>query len=177
MFTLFTSWKRLPATSRNAVVRTRGSIGRGQALFTTFKFQMGNVAGLNHVQGLPVVEGTCATCHNAPNAGTFSLNETMNIGTEIFERQPDQPLYVLQNLQTGPTITTRDPGRALVTGRWADVGKFKVPSLRGLASRAPYFHNGSAETLEEVVDFYVRRFGIALRGLDVLDLAAFMRSL
>src|SRR5262249_39100272 len=49
-------------------------------------------------------------------------------------------------------------GRALVTGRCEDIGKFKVPTLRALAARAPYFHNGSAATLEDVVEFYDRRF-------------------
>ena len=49
------------------------------------------------------------------------------------------------------TVST-DPGRAMVTGKCADIGKFKVPSLRGLPARAPYFHNGSADTLMEVVN-------------------------
>jgi cytochrome c peroxidase len=51
-----------------------------------------------------------------------------------------------------------DIGRAMITGACADIGRFKVPSLRGLAGRAPYFHNGSAATLTDVVNFYVARF-------------------
>ena len=51
-------------------------------------------------------------------------------------------------------METTDPGRALVTGKFADVGKFKSPVLRGLAARAPYFHNGSAQSLLDVVNFY-----------------------
>ena len=51
-------------------------------------------------------------------------------------------------------MQTTDPGRALITGKWADIGKFKGPILRGLAARAPYFHNGFAATLDDVVDFY-----------------------
>ena len=50
-----------------------------------------------------------------------------------------------------------DPGRALITGKRADIGKPKGPILRGLAARAPYFHNGSAATLRDVVEFYERR--------------------
>jgi cytochrome c peroxidase len=49
-----------------------------------------------------------------------------------------------------------DPGRAEVTGALRDRGRFKTPSLRNVALRAPYFHNGSATTLEEVVSFYNR---------------------
>jgi cytochrome c peroxidase len=46
-----------------------------------------------------------------------------------------------------------------------------------LSSRAPYFHNGAAATLEEVVDFYERRFGIGLTVQERADLLAFLRAL
>ena len=66
---------------------------------------------------------------------------------------------ILPNLTTGQPILetlqrTTDPGRALVTGLCADLGGFKPPILRGLATRAPYFHNGAAESIEDVVNFY-----------------------
>jgi cytochrome c peroxidase len=41
---------------------------------------------------------------------------------------------------------TPDPGRALVTGKCGDIGAFKVPTLRGVAARPPFFHDGSAAT-------------------------------
>ena len=46
------------------------------------------------------------------------------------------------------------------TGKFADIGKVKVPILRGLSGRAPYFHNGSAMTLLDVVNFHDARFKI-----------------
>ncbi len=49
-----------------------------------------------------------------------------------------------------------DEGRFEVTGNPGDRGRFRTPSLRNVALRAPYFHNGRFETLEEVVDFYDR---------------------
>ncbi|MEZ5962352.1 MAG: cytochrome c peroxidase [Planctomycetota bacterium] len=49
-----------------------------------------------------------------------------------------------------------DRGRYAVTGAIRDDNTFKVPSLRNVGDRAPYFHNGSRRTLEEVVDFYAR---------------------
>ena len=52
----------------------------------------------------------------------------------------------------------------MITGRWTDIGKFKGPVLRALAARPPYFHNGSADTLEQVVDFYETRFHMGLTG-------------
>lgn len=47
-------------------------------------------------------------------------------------------------------------GRFLVSGNTLDVGAFRTPSLRNLALTAPYFHDGSAATLEDVVRFYVK---------------------
>ncbi len=74
-------------------------------------------------------------------------------------------------------MQTTDPGRALVSGRCGDIGKFKVPVLRGLAARPPYFHNGSAATLDDVVTFYNKRFHIGLTAWESADLVAFLRSL
>ena len=64
---------------------------------------------------------------------------------------------------------------ALITGLWKDVDKVKGPMLRGLAARAPYFHNGSAASLNDVLDFYEKRFNIGFaqeRG----DLIAFRNA-
>jgi cytochrome c peroxidase len=83
----------------------------------------------------------------------------------------------LRNLTTQQTIRTTDPGRAMITGKWSDIGKFKGPVLRGLAARAPYFHNGAARTLEEAIEFYDTRFGIGLTPQEKADLAAFLRAL
>jgi cytochrome c peroxidase len=66
---------------------------------------------------------------------------------------------------------------ALVTGKWADIGKIKIPILRGLTARAPYFHNGSAQTLLDIVDFYEFRFALGFSGQDFTDLVAFLSSL
>jgi cytochrome c peroxidase len=74
-------------------------------------------------------------------------------------------------------VQTTDPGRALITGNFSDVGRFKGPVLRGLAARAPYFHNGSAQTLMDVVTFYDVRFHIGLTAQEKADLAAFLSSL
>jgi cytochrome c peroxidase len=54
---------------------------------------------------------------------------------------------------------------------------FKGPILRSLAARAPYFHNGSAATLAEVVEFYNTRFNIGLSAQEKSDLVAFLKAL
>jgi cytochrome c peroxidase len=74
-------------------------------------------------------------------------------------------------------VTTRDPGKALLTGKCADIGKIKVPQLRGLAGHAPYFHDGSAANLQDVVDFYDRRFNINYSIQEREDLINFLKAL
>jgi hypothetical protein len=77
----------------------------------------------------------------------------------------------------GQIAEVTDPGRALITGKCADIGKLKGPILRGLAARAPYFHNGSAATLADVVEFYNQRFDIGFTDQQKADLAAFLSAL
>jgi cytochrome c peroxidase len=89
---------------------------------------------------------------------------------------------ILPDLETRQPIlstlnTSTDPGRAMVTGKCADLGGFKPPILRGLATRAPYFHNGAAATIEDVVNFYDTILQAKFTNQDRADLAAFLRSL
>ena len=79
--------------------------------------------------------------------------------------------------RTFDVIEYTDPGRALITGNCADIGKVKGPILRGLAARAPYFHNGSAATLRDVVNFYDLRFGIGFTEQQKNDLVNFLKTL
>jgi cytochrome c peroxidase len=57
------------------------------------------------------------------------------------------------------------------------VNRTKGPILRGLAARAPYFHNGAARTLSEVVNFYDQRFQMNLTESEKSQLVAFLNSL
>lgn len=183
IFTLFDSWAGAPADGSDRSV-ARQAIVRGQKLFNTLPISITGVAGLNDVplpsdgQIHPSIQGTCGTCHDAPNVGDHSLPAPLNIGlTDVARRTPDLPLITLINKTTGAIARTTDPGRALVTGKWADIGKLKGPILRGLAGRAPYFHNGSAATLGDAVDFYNTRFALNLSARDKADLVAFLQSL
>jgi cytochrome c peroxidase len=176
-FTLFSAWAD---GERDA----RAAIARGQALFNSKPIVLTGVAGLNNQtfpNGVTVPEpfrGTCTTCHDSPNVGNHSVKAPLNIGlADASRRTPDMPLYTLRRISTGETVQTTDPGRAMITGKWADISKFKGPILRALAARAPYFHNGSAATLEEAVDFYNTRFDIGLTDREKADLVAFLRAL
>ena len=173
--TLFDAWaEQYGPTSTSA----RASIARGQKLFNSKPIAISGVGGLNDALGIAVINGTCTTCHDAPNVGNHSVGLPIDIGlTDAARRTPDMPLYTLRNASSGATRQTTDPGLALLTGKWADIGKFKGAILRGLAARAPYFHNGIAASLNDVVDFYDTRFSIGLSRQEKADLAAFLRAL
>lgn len=114
-----------------------------------------------------------------------------SLNTRCFEchRPPtfDTPLAL------GIGVVSDDPGVAGVTGNRARFGHFAVPSLRNVAQTAPYMHDGSIGTLEEVVDFYRKGGGRSLgvervrvnshiRAFDIADseaadLVAFLRAL
>jgi cytochrome c peroxidase len=147
----------------NSTNATRRSIFRGQELFNTKTRQTG---------------GTCLSCHSAKNVGTNVNGRMFNIGVSAGARRTaDQPLYTMRRITTQEIITTTDPGRALITGAWSDMDRFKTPSIRGLAARAPYFHDGSARTLDDVVDFYEEALGFSFTKQEQVDLVNFMSAL
>src|SRR3989442_2400075 len=193
VFNIYDAWTDLSGSGTN---EARAAVARGQAIFNSKPFTISGVAGLNFDSpfdpGLipPSFLGTCTTCHDAPNSGNHSIVAPLNIGlADASRRTPDMPLYTLQEkcvaLGEGtkvvgpscPVQTVTDPGRALISGKFADIGKFKGPILRGLAARAPYFHNGSAADLGAVIDFYNERFGAGIAGREKEDLIAFLRAL
>jgi cytochrome c peroxidase len=188
-FTLFDAWKNLnnEGDGRNPA---RAAVARGEALFNTFPIQISGVTGLNDIPGVPAsFSGTCTTCHNTPNVGNHSVPLAINIGVTDYPPVPaldisGLPVYTFHcsagavtPINKGSSIQTTDPGRALSTGKCADIGKTKGPILRGLAARAPYFHNGSAATLLDVVNFYDQRFNLDLTEQQKSDLVAFLSSL
>ena len=183
--TLYTAW----AGSTNAA---QASIARGENLFNTAPMKLANVTGLPPVNG----PGTCTTCHDAPNLGHHSLplpldtgqahvaaNETdPNILAGLGQlTSPSLPVYQITGCKdnTGAAVTyvTTDPGKALSTGLCADLNHLKIPILRGLAARAPYFHNGSAPNVAAVVNFYNARFQMGLNPGQKSDLVNFLNAL
>lgn len=172
---LFDAWT---PQNGNAGGAARAAIVRGEALFGSKPIAITGVGGLNDALGLPLINGTCTTCHDAPNVGNHSVALPIDIGvSDVSRRTPDLPLYTFRNDATGELRRTTDPGRALLTGHWADIGKVKGPVLRGLAARPPYFHNGSAATLGDVVDFYDTRFNVGFTAQEKADLVAFLGAL
>jgi cytochrome c peroxidase len=178
---LFGAWRsasisdpNVPAADAARVTAARQSIARGELIFNTREMNLTNVSGLP----AGTARGTCTTCHNAPNTGGQSTPLLMDIGVAAASnRTADMPLYTLRNKVTGETIQTMDPGAALVSGKWEDIGRLKVPMLRALAARPPYFHNGSAADLRDVVIFYNTRFAMHLSTQEIADLTNFLKAL
>ena len=177
-FTVFDGWRTLASSQRGPYKTAREAVARGQELFNARGFTIANVRGVNDALGVTALPGTCTTCHDTPNVGNHSTSLPLDLGLATAAvRTPDLPLYTFRNNMTGEVIQTTDPGRALITGKWAHMSLFKGPVLRGLASRAPYFHNGFAATLADVVEFYDNRFNIGLSAKDKADLVAFLKAL
>ncbi len=65
----------------------------------------------------------------------------------------------------------------MITGQCTDIGRGKGPILRGVAARAPYFHNGAAANLSQVVNFYNQRFQMGLSSQQMQDLINFLQTL
>lgn len=154
-FNIFDAWA-------NSSDPRRAQIARGQSVFNSMN----------------VTHKSCVACHNSANNGTNIDNDLFNINSATVEtRFPELPLYTFRNKRTGETIQLTDAGLGNITGLWEDLGRFKTPTLRGLAARAPYFHNGSALTLEEVVLHYEKRFGFIFTDQERADLVAFLNAL
>jgi cytochrome c peroxidase len=177
-------------------------VARGEAIFNSKPINITGVAGINdplsagglmNPDGIPSLTGTCGTCHDTPNVGNHSFPTPLNIGTG--DPSPSNSSVNLGGLDVSylPSITvckldttgaptsncktTTDLGQALIDGNFDHVGKIKGPILRGLSARAPFFHNGSAQTLLDAVHFYESRFGLVLTAQEESDLVAFLSSL
>jgi cytochrome c peroxidase len=178
-FNIYDAWAS-PQSGTGAAARA--SIARGQNIFNTHVINIAGVRGVNDAlfngDLTHVLVGTCTTCHDAPNAGDHSVALPLDLGlTDPDKFNTDTtPRYTLRNKTTGATIRTSDPGRSLVDGKWSHVATFKGPILRGLAPRAPYFHNGFAANLTEVVHFYDTRFHMGLTSQEINDLVAFLNA-
>jgi hypothetical protein len=192
-FALYSVWLTPPSGLPNKPQRE--SIARGEVVFNTKVFQITNDAGIN---ALPTpttpsapITGACSACHSQKYSGndTFTgAQQDQGIGGTSVSFGGPAPSTFLPIFKItckagvplgfhGDTILTNDPGRALITGKCADVGKLTVPQLRGLAAHPPYFSDGSAKTLAEVVDFYDKRFHINFTAQEKQDLVNFLNSL
>jgi hypothetical protein len=182
VFGLFDAWKgkdHYPA-----------SIARGANIFMFRQFWLRDAAHINSIGLGNPLKRTCATCHNAQMTGQDLSAGWVDVGTTNYPtwtepgtwaESSELPVFKITckpeadpHPYLGRVIYTTDPGRALISGRCVDVGSIVMQQFRGLAARAPYFSNGSAENLREVVDFYDRRFDMKLSEAEKYDLVNFL---
>lgn len=190
------AWQEPAADETPEMRAMRESILRGQRVFHFRTFWIRDSMHLNTVGLGNPTKRTCATCHGMHMTGMDAANGWMDIGTTNLpwakevplnpweERDELMPLFKITCSRSaqphpylGRVIYTQDPGRALISGRCNDVGAIVMQQFRGLASRAPYFSNGSARTVRELIDFYDRRYNIQFSEQEKTDLGNFLKAL
>jgi hypothetical protein len=152
-FDLYDSWASTGSPKRKQIYR-------GQEIFNNVNAASGR---------------TCRGCHSAANNGQNVNGTLFDIGTSRPEfANPDMAVYTFQRNSDGAILQSTDPGLGIRNGNFADLNRFKTPNLRGLAARAPYFHNGIAETLVDVVKHYEAALGFVFTAQEEADLVAFL---
>ena len=123
----------------------------------------------------------CSHCHSGFNFSQFATHDSAEVR--------DRAFHITGLHYTGDApIAGVDNGLFDVTGDPADKDKFKAPTLRNIERTAPYMHDGSIATLEEVIDFYAAggrghprkspfMKGFELTPQEKADLLQFLRSL
>lgn len=151
-----------------AIATFERTVLSGDAPYDRYKKGDKKAMSPEQVRGMSVFfdKAKCDRCHENSN---FTLNAYANIGIGMDKPDPDVGRYVI----------TKDP---------RDWGVFKIPTLRDVEHTAPYMHDGSLKTLEEVVDYYnkggqpnknldpnIRKLN--LTDEDKKDLVAFLKAL
>jgi hypothetical protein len=187
VFDFFEPWK---AGKGDSQAEFRASVARGNDIFLNRQFWVRNVSHINTVGLGNPIKRTCAVCHNARMSGMDRAPGWVDLGTtnyptwtepKVFSESAELPVFKLTckaDAKPHPfldrVIYSSDPGRALITGKCSDIGAITMGQFRGLAARAPYFANGSARDLGELVDYYDRRFDMQLSAQEKQDLINFL---
>ena len=151
-----------------AIATFERTVLSGDAPYDRYKKGDKKAMSPEQIRGMSVFfdKAKCDRCHENSN---FTLNAYANIGIGMDKPEPDVGRYVV----------TKDP---------RDWGVFKIPTLRDVEHTAPYMHDGSLKTLEEVVDYYnkggqpnknldpnIRKLN--LTDAEKQDLVAFLKAL
>jgi hypothetical protein len=185
----FSSWMQpqMRGTTNAEQSAFRESVARGAEIFAKRTFLIDDSAGITNMGFGSPVRNSCAFCHNMQRTGMDVAPGQVDIGTTNSPHansSPELPLFKLTckpdaraHPYLGRVVYTQDPGFALTTGKCVDIGKITMQSMRALAARPPYFANGSAQTIREIVDFYERRYRIGLSEQEKQDLTNLMSVL
>jgi cytochrome c peroxidase len=142
----------------------------------------------------------CSVCHTVNQAFPFLSDQNYrNTGVATsspgFESLAERATAAVRNDEHATALrglakesASSELGRFMVSGSPLDIGSFRTPSLRNVELTAPYFHNGSAATLNDVVSFYSKGGGddprrdwelqpLGLTDREQEDLIEFLKSL
>jgi cytochrome c peroxidase len=120
-----------PENMMKAIAAFERTIISGDTAWDRWKAGDNTAISMSAYRGWNIFQGI--RCNNCHDGVLFTDQQYHNIGIGMDQKEPD-------------------PGRGKVTNRPEDTGAFKTPTLRDIARSAPYFHDGSAKTLEEAVD-------------------------
>lgn len=196
IFHWFNTWKQeetMPANLTAEQKAFRASVARGNDIFMFREFWIRDATHINNIGLGNPVRRSCSTCHNGQMTAQDLAPGWVDLGTTnyptwtentIANLKSDLPVFKCTCEKSAPphpylgrVIYTTDPGRALITGKCIDIGSIVMQQFRGLSARAPYFVNGAAKSLLEVVDYYDRRFDIKLTDQEKQDLVNFLSVL
>lgn len=186
VFLSFDAWRDAPGETEEQR-KFRESVARGYDIFFLRPMWIRDVAWFSSIGMGNPYKRTCAICHSVHLAGNNISPGLMDLGVNNLDLgidMPDLPVFkvtckadVLPHPYLGREFLTYDPGRALVTGKCIDVGSLVMQQMRGMSARAPFFSNGSAKTIREVVDYYDTRFEMEMTEQEKQDLTNFMSVL
>lgn len=163
------------ANTTRAIASFERTIVSGGSRFDRFSAGDRTALSPSEQNGLALFESTtlgCRTCHAGFNLTAAAGDRVQMFNTGLYNPYP-----------------SADPGLAEITGRASDLGRFKPPTLRNIALTAPYMHDGSVATLDEVVETYAHGgrapdplrsplvTGFAIAASQKADLVAFLGAL
>jgi hypothetical protein len=187
VFGNFDAWETRQPDETDEQREFRESVMRGYGLFLERPIWIRDTAHFNSIGMGNPYKRNCTICHSLQLMGTDTTPGVLDIGVNNkpwAPDMPDLPLFKitckkdsLPHAYLGHEVLTHDPGRALITGRCADVGALVMQPLRGLVGRPPYFSNGSAKDLAAVIDFYDKRYDMKLTEQEKTDFVNFLSVL
>jgi hypothetical protein len=186
----FEAWRNdNPKTEQE---KFRASVARGNDLFLERPIWISDVTGFNSIGMGNPYKRTCVICHSVHMTGNDFAPGVMDLGVnnkpwadagEVLDTS-HLPLFKLTCKADAPphpfagrVVYTHDPGRALLTGLCHDIGSLVMQPMRGMSARAPYFSNGTAKSIGDVIDYYNARFDMNLTEQERQDLINFLSVL
>jgi cytochrome c peroxidase len=191
------SSKEMGMTFSSVLAFLKGDPTYSKELVSAFGLRDGNAITIEHfARTLAAYERTLVSPANAPAVRSMALAADARAGRALFFGKAQ-----CATCHSGPNLSDEqfhntgfavgegdDPGLAARSFRASDRGKLKTPGLRNVKNTGPYFHDGSATSLQAVVDFYNRGGNSAsnrdpdihplgLTTAEVGDLVAFLEAL